>query len=209
MNFGKAFSYVFDDQRWLEKIIIPILYSLIPVVGWMVMMGYVMRTIRNVAEGVEFPLPVCDFGDDLALGFKMFVVNLAYAVIPLLLMLLLMPLTYAVESSNSMPVLAILGLIILSLFLFVYGIVYSLIFPIIQANVAIKNSISAGFEFKQIFGMLTKNIGAWLLVYAGLLIGGLIAPLGSIAFFIGVFLTSMYSQLMTAHLAGQAYALTK
>ncbi len=34
MNFGKAFSYVFDDQRWLEKIIIPILYSLIPVVGW-------------------------------------------------------------------------------------------------------------------------------------------------------------------------------
>ena len=106
-------------------------------------------------------------------------------------------------------VLAILGLIILSLFLFVYGIVYSLIFPIIQANVAIKNSISAGFEFKQIFGMLTKNIGAWLLVYAGLLIGGLIAQLGSIAFFIGVFLTSMYSQLMTAHLAGQAYALTK
>lgn len=209
MNFGKAFSYVFDDQRWLEKIIIPILYSLIPVVGWMVMMGYVMRTIRNVAEGVEFPLPVCDFGDDLALGFKMFVVNLAYAVIPLLLMLLLMPLTYAVESSSGMPVLAILGLIILSLFLFVYGIVYSLIFPIIQANVAIKNSISAGFEFKQIFGMLTKNIGAWLLVYAGLLIGGLIAPLGSIAFFIGVFLTSMYSLLMTAHLAGQAYALTK
>ena len=34
-------------------------------------MGYVMRTNRNVAEGVEFPPPVCDFGVDLGLGFKL------------------------------------------------------------------------------------------------------------------------------------------
>jgi len=57
--------------------------------------------------------------------------------------------------------------------------------------------------------MLTKNFGARLLVFAGYILASIIAPLGSIAFFVGVFLTSMYSQLMTAHLAGQAYALTK
>ena len=89
MNFGKAFTYVFDDPRWFEKIIIPILFSLIPVVGGLVLMGYVMRTNRNVAEGVEFPLPVCDFGVDLGLGFKLMVVNLVYAIIPMLLGLLL------------------------------------------------------------------------------------------------------------------------
>lgn len=75
MNFGKAFTYIFDDPKWLDKIIIPILFSLIPVVGMFVLMGYVLRTTRNVAEGVEYPLPQCDFGDDLALGFKFFVVN--------------------------------------------------------------------------------------------------------------------------------------
>ena len=209
MNFGKAFTYVFDDPRWLEKIIIPILYNLIPVVGWMVLMGYVMRTTRNVAEGVEFPLPICDFGDDLALGFKLFVVNLAYAVIPMLLGLLVLPLSFAIENSSNTPVVPIIGVILISILIFLYALVWGVFSPIIQAHVSVKNSISAGFEIKTIFGMLTKNFGAWLLVFAGYILASIIAPLGSIAFFVGVFLTSMYSQLMTAHLAGQAYALTK
>ncbi|MEL7646350.1 MAG: DUF4013 domain-containing protein [Anaerolineaceae bacterium] len=209
MNFGKAFSYIFDDQRWFGKMIIPILYSLIPVVGWMVLMGYIMRTTRNVTEGVEFPLPVCDFGDDLALGFKLFVVNLVYAVVPVLLSLLLVPLGIAVDNSASAPILPILGMILLGLLLGLYSLAWTIILPIIQAHVSVKQTISAGFELKAIFGMLTKNFGAWLLVFAGYILASIISPLGSIALFVGVFLTSTYSQLMTAHLAGQAYALTK
>ncbi len=209
MNFGKAFSYIFDDPRWLEKIIIPILYSLIPVVGWMVLLGYVMRTTRNVADGVELPLPECDFGDDLALGFKLFVVNLVYAAVPMLLMLLILPLGFAVDNSASAPVLPIIAVILISLVLMLYSLVWGILMPIIQAHVSVKGTISSGFEFKTIFGMLTKNIGAWLLVFAGLILASIIAPLGSIAFFVGAFLTSMYGQLLTAHLAGQAYALTK
>ncbi|HQK43324.1 MAG TPA: hypothetical protein PLV20_06935, partial [Anaerolineaceae bacterium] len=77
-----------------------------------------------------------------------------------------------------------------------------------MAHVAKKDSVSAGFELKTIFGMLTKNFGSWLLVFAGYLIASFIAPLGAIALFVGVFLTSMYSQLLIAHLSGQAYALS-
>ena len=206
MNFGKAFTYVFDDPRWFEKIIIPILYSLIPVVGGFVLMGYIMRTNRNVAEGAEFPLPVCDFGVDLALGFKLMVVNLVYAIIPMLFGLLLIPLTYAIGSSDRLQVLAVIAVIIIGFMIFLYAIAWALIVPIIMAHVAKKNSISAGFELKTIFGMLTKNFGSWLLVFAGYLIASFIAPLGAIALFVGVFLTSMYSQLLIAHLSGQAYA---
>ena len=141
MNFGKAFTYVFDDPRWLEKIIIPILYSLIPVVGWMVLMGYVMRTTRNVSEGVEFPLPVCDFGDDLALGFKLFVVNLAYAVIPMLLGLLVLLLSYSAGNSANTPVVQIIGVILISILIFLYVLVWDVLFPIIQSHVFVKNKI--------------------------------------------------------------------
>ena len=43
IDFGKAFSYIFDDPKWFDKVIIPILYGLIPIVGWLVVSGYVMR----------------------------------------------------------------------------------------------------------------------------------------------------------------------
>mgnify|MGYP001192835170 CR=1 FL=1 len=33
MNFGKAFTFIFDDERWFDKLIVPILVSLIPIVG--------------------------------------------------------------------------------------------------------------------------------------------------------------------------------
>lgn len=35
MNFKKAFTYIFEDQRWFEKLIVPLLVTLIPVVGGM------------------------------------------------------------------------------------------------------------------------------------------------------------------------------
>ena len=33
VDFGKAFTYIFDDPKWFDKIIIPILFGLIPIVG--------------------------------------------------------------------------------------------------------------------------------------------------------------------------------
>ena len=81
--------------------------------------------------------------------------------------------------------------------------------PIIMANFAVKNKFSAGFEIGNFFRRLGNNFGAWLLVFAGMLIGGLIAPLGSIVIIIGVLLTTTYVQLMVAHLTGQAYAVSE
>jgi len=49
MNFKKAFTYIFEDQRWFEKLIVPLLVTLIPVVGGMATAGYIMRVTRNVA----------------------------------------------------------------------------------------------------------------------------------------------------------------
>ncbi|NLC14014.1 MAG: hypothetical protein GX768_08235, partial [Chloroflexi bacterium] len=45
MNFGKAFTFIFDDERWFDKLIVPILVSLIPIVGMMAFTGYLLRTI--------------------------------------------------------------------------------------------------------------------------------------------------------------------
>lgn len=49
VNFGKAFTYIFEDENWFDKLIVPVLVSLIPVVGTMAFLGYTLRTVKNVA----------------------------------------------------------------------------------------------------------------------------------------------------------------
>lgn len=208
MKFGKAFTYIFDDPDWFDKLLIPILVSLIPLVGSFAFMGYVLRTIANVARGETFPLPRSNFGEDLGRGFRYFLVGLVWA-IPVMIMtgLIFIP-TTALERDSGNPI-AWIFIALLGIGLFIYAMFMMLFQPIIMANFAVKDKFSAGFEIGNFFRRLGNNFGAWLLVIAGILIGSFIAPLGSIVVLIGVLLTTTYVQLMVAHLTGQAYAVSE
>ncbi|HAE85127.1 MAG TPA: hypothetical protein DCG78_01285 [Anaerolineaceae bacterium] len=208
VDFGKAFTYIFDDPKWFDKIIIPILFGLIPIVGWIVIIGYAMRVTRNVANRVDQPLPNCNFGDDLALGFKYVVVMLLYGLIFIVIAWLIGMFAALIQNDIS-TVLAGFAIAVLVMFLIAYSVFLALFLPVVQANIAVKDNIAAGFNFKNIFGMLSKNITSWLLVIGGSILGGMIAPLGGIVFGIGALFTTMYSQLMVAHLQGQAYAVSQ
>lgn len=208
VDFGKAFSYIFDDPKWFDKVIIPILYGLIPIVGLMVVSGYAMHVTRNVANRIEQPLPVCDFGKDMALGFKYFVVTLVY-LFPFFLFGALMAMFNAWTVQQIDGFLPGLTMVLLTLLRGAYGIFLLLVGPVSQANVAVKNTIGAGFEFKHFFRRLGKNISAWLLAAGGSILASMIAPIGLIAFGIGVIFTSMYAQLIVANLEGQAYSVSQ
>ena len=43
MNFKKALTYIFDDPEWFNKILIPLLVSLIPLVGQMAVTGWMLE----------------------------------------------------------------------------------------------------------------------------------------------------------------------
>ena len=61
MNFGLAFSYVFKDNDWFKKLAIAALFSLIPVVGQFVLVGWGLRIAKNVIDGnKEYPLPTTE-----------------------------------------------------------------------------------------------------------------------------------------------------
>jgi hypothetical protein len=83
----------------------------------------------------------------------------------------------------------------------------TVLMPVVNANLAVKERIGAAFDFKEIFRMLRNNFTAWLIVIGGsMLCGAIIAPLGAIVLGIGAIVTVFYSQLIVAHLTGQAYA---
>jgi len=207
MNFTKAFTYIFDDQRWLEKLVIPLLVTLIPVIGWMVVAGYLLRVTRNVAELQAEPLPELEFGADLSRGFKVFVADLVYS-LPIIIVstLLFLPLALT-KNSNETTALAILLAIIGGILILVYSLLLAVVMPVANANLAVKERISAAFEFKDIFRMVRNNIKAWLIVIGGtILCSVIIAPLGGIVLAIGAIITGLFAQLIISHLSGQAYA---
>ena len=52
MDFGKAFTYVFEDEEWIKKILIGALLSLIPFVGWWFVGGWGLEITKNVIRKV-------------------------------------------------------------------------------------------------------------------------------------------------------------
>jgi len=207
MNFTKAFTYIFDDTRWLEKLVIPLLVTLIPVIGWMVAAGYLLRVTRNVAEHRVEPLPELEFGADLSRGFKVFVANLLYG-LPIVVVstLLFLPLGLS-GNSGSTNFFAIALAIFGGLLILLYALFVAIIMPAVNANLAVKEQIGAAFEFKEIFRMIGNNFKAWLIVIGGtILCSVIIAPIGGIILVVGAIITGFYSQLIIAHLTGQAYA---
>lgn len=206
MNFSKSFTYIFEDPDWFSKLILPLLCSLIPFIGTFVMAGYILHLIRNVANREPRPLPQLNFGEDLARGFKWFVVMLIY-VVPLLLFvgLMLIPITLSNEDAPAVAIILgiISGVAVLTYFIFLW-----LLMPLAQAHLAMHETISSGFAISKFTKMFSKNITEWLLVLAGGLLAGLIAPAGGILFFIGAMITGTYAGLMVSHLIGQAYSIS-
>ncbi len=206
IDFGKAFTFIFDDERWFDKLIVPILVSLIPVVGGLAFTGYILRTIKNVIQNEVNPLPDFEFGEDLSRGFRFFLIGLVYS-LPIMLVvgLALIPM-FRLNSNESLSALAVIFLVLAFLLMIAYSLFLMLIQPIMTANFAVKDTFASGFELGLFFKRLGNNFVAWLIVYAGIFLAGIISPVGSILFFVGVLLTTAYSQLMVAHLTGQAYA---
>ena len=209
INFGKAFTYIFDDERWFDKLLVPVLVSLIPVIGTLAFSGYIIRTIRNVIHNEINPLPEYKFGEDLGRGFRFFLIGLVYSIPILLVFGIMMIPMLALNNNDSAGFIGVTVMVLGGMSLFVYGLLVSIIQPMAMANFAMKDTFASGFELERFFKLLRNNFKAWLLVLAGILIAGFIAPLGTIAFGIGVVVTTAYSQLMVAHLTGQAYAVSE
>jgi hypothetical protein len=92
----------------------------------------------------------------------------------------------------------LVGLLIAILFAFM-GIVGT-------ANYVAKGRFGAAFNFKEIFSLLRRSFGSWLLVIVGQILAlGIIAPLGIIACGIGALLTLAFGTAVYSHLLGQAY----
>lgn len=172
MDLGKAVQFVFEDEQWVTKVLLGALITLIPVFGQLALMGYTVAIIRNVMAGDPRPLPQWDdLGQFFVDGLMLLVVNLIYS-IPILI--LICPLIGGSVAAGTLQesgreignVLATLMGILGAGFgclMVLYGILLSLLQPVLQICYAETGEIGACLRFGEVFGFLFANLGSILL----------------------------------------------
>jgi xanthosine utilization system XapX-like protein len=207
MDFGLAFSYMFQDPDWAKKIGITALISLIPVIGQVFLLGWGADITRRVIDHETGYLPDVDFANQLARGFQVLIATIAYIFPIFVLSLVVAALTgglSAADNGNLSALAALIGFLF-SLVCMVYGLAIAFFMPAAIGNYAAKDIPGAVFHLKEIFALVKAAPAAYLIAFLGSLVAGLIAPLGTILCFVGVVLTSTYEYAVVSHLYGQAY----
>ena len=207
MDFGRAFTYAFDDKEWVTKLLIGGILSLIPIVN-LVVVGYTLKTLKNVADGVEPPLPGWDdFADYFVKGLISCLGTVVWA-IPILAVAGMFGVFGLVAEHDpgygyEGPVnLCFLGLNCLSL---LYGLFLGVVLPAALTGYAITDEFGAFFRFGEIFRFIKSNLGNYIMAILLALVAQFVAGFGVILCFIGVIFTEFWAGLVGAHLLGQVY----
>ena len=208
MDFGKAFTFVFDDTDWIKKVGIAGLLMLIPLVGPIIVAGWAFNVTRNVIRRDEEPLAEwSDIGNILVKGLQIMVLGFAYALPIILVSACSGGLISWLSESGDDVMISIVYVVTTCLvcFEFLYGIFLALVIPAAIGNFAAKDEFSAAFRFGEVFGLVRAAPGPYILVLLGSIVSGFIATLGVIACVVGVFFTFAYAAAVNGHFQGQAY----
>lgn len=221
LDIGKAFTFVGEDPRWLTKLaiggglviagFIGLFLFIIPgLLVFAIISGYLIQFCRNVINGVPQPLPEWDdFGTKLGEGFKAIVVALVYALPAIIVaMIFAIPQIALSATGNDGAAAAGAGFGLLGNCLsFIIGLAVYVVLPIGMGRLAASNgNIGYALQFGEVFATLRQNAANYVVVaLLAYFVGGIIASIGLIACFVGVFFTAFYTQLMQYHLYGQAY----
>ena len=210
MNVGKAFTYSFDDENWLTKILMGGLFSLISMIliGIPFVLGYVVETIRNVMEGVPSPLPEWDnLGEKFMKGLMLALLLLIYQIPNLLLQCVRIGATAALAEAD--PEAAQDAMLIVQscqgCFSLVWGLLIAAISPAIFIKYAQTEDFMAGFRFGELFDLIKADLGNYVIAVLLTWLAGIVALVGLCGLCIGVFFTGFWSRLVQAHLYGQLH----
>jgi hypothetical protein len=211
MDIGRSFTFMFDDEEWIKKILIGGILFIIPIVNFVVF-GYFIDTLKNVIDGQELPLPELDFGDQFVKGLMSFLACLIYAIPAIVLSIMVAVVTAVLGGAGDEAAQGVAGLCALggNCIIFLYALVMAVILPSACILYANSGEFGAFFRFGEIIGLITSNIGGYVVAILIAWVASMIAAIvGSIACGVGLFFTSFWAYLVAAHLFGQFYTRTQ
>jgi len=215
MDYGKAFSFVFEDKDWIKKIAIGALVSFVPIVNF-ALGGYSLEIMRRVYQGEMALLPEWDqFGEYIKKGLMAVAVWIVY-LLPVIIIQVCALVTQfglaAAASSGSGDTADMIGSAIgvvsicftcLTVILAIAG---ALLAQPAMGILADTGQIGPALRFADAWNLLRANIGGYVVSLLILGVASLIlAPIGGLVCGIGAFIVTAYLSVVSGHLFGQAY----
>jgi len=212
-DFGRPFTFVFEDPEWVQKILLGGVFVLasVGIVGIFFVYGYVARLVRNVIAGMQYPLPAWDdLGEYFVEGLRLFAVAIVYVIPIILLVMMFMLPSIAMEVTDN-EMFRNTGALMTSC-------VWCLMFPLSLAMgvwlpgallmAVVDRRFGAAFEFGRIWQFIRGNAGNYALAFVTRIIAGFIAQLGILLFCIGIVFTGFWAVLVGAFAFAQTYRLS-
>ena len=199
MNFGKPFTFVFDDPDWLKKLAMFALLgfaSLIPGIGTLFMAlvfyGVTIDIMRKVINKETPTLPALDIGKQFMDGVKMWVISLVYS-LPMLVFGIVIAIIIVIgtaggfiamdgDNAGAAGAVAVIAWIIVAcvvLLMVLYGLLIALIMPEIYARYAQFGTIKDALKFKVVFKTVFKKPVPYLLSFVGVVLMGIVGAVAS------------------------------
>ena len=212
-DFGRCFSFVFDDPAWVRKILLGGVFYLLGflIVGWFFLLGYGARLTRNVIAGVPRPLPEWDdLGEYFGEGIKLFLVAFLYA-LPFLVLgiAVAIPMGMLSNFTRDQDMSNIAGGLVGCVWCLFAPIVLivSLWVPAALLRVIATQDFGAGFQFGAIWRFLKGNAGNYLLAVVVHLVAGFLAQFGVILLCVGVIFTAFWSFCVSMYAFAESWRL--
>jgi hypothetical protein len=210
IDIGRALSFITEDEQWISKVLIGGLILLIPIIGQIALLGYMIETAQNLTRGREKPLPEWgEFGSKMLLGFHAFLISLVYSLPVVLLVFIfscfLIAMTAGAEGRED----EIAGVIAGSMFCLVpLFIILGLLIQIATfagwvRYIRTGAVLGSAFAIGPVWEMLRAAPGTWLITFLVYLLFSALGGLGSIACGVGALFTTMYAFIGFGHVLGQ------
>jgi hypothetical protein len=206
MDFGLAFSFPFQDQQWVKKLLITAVLVLVPIIGWIAVLGWSLEVARRVIRQHPEPLPDwAEFGALLGLGFKGFLIGIVLSIPAWVISLPSVGLSAFAQDSQDMQSIVAIVSICTSCVSILYSIILAFATPAAYGELAATDQLMAALNPARLLQLVRAAPVPYLIAILGTLVGGIVASLGLIACVVGVFFTIAYYAAIAGHFYGQAY----
>ncbi len=208
----RPFVFVFNDPRWLSKVLIGGVFILLSAVavGIPFLLGYVARMTRSIIAGDPQPLPEWDdLGEFFGEGLVLFAVGLIY-MLPVSILSILVAIPAAIVDATSQPAVHDVGAGIVtcaSCVLSMLSFVITLLLPAALLMVITTRRFGAAFEFGRVFAFISQNIGNYVMALVTELVAYVLSFAGLGLLCVGIFFTSFWGVLVTGYAFANTYRL--
>jgi len=218
IDFGRSFTFTTEDPEWISKILIGGVFVLACslLVGVPFVLGYVSRTLKNVAAGAARPLPDWDdLGGLFNEGLKLTAVYLLHvlAVIVVLgvfvgILITPMILSKAHDPADALGPFGAVLVVAMYGVIMVVSLAVAVYLPAALVRSSLAGTIAAGFEWRENVAFIKQNLANYALSLVGYLVAAFAAQFGFILCCVGFFPAAFWSYLVLAVALGQTVRLS-